>query len=1276
MDSKLCGVPLSATQATPSAAELYPKPKLSLSTSSPGSSFSSLPIRAPPTVDSDFEFSLSTNRQENYSSSYESDSAFESDGFVSGEDGFDTASEKLFVTDPDDETLGESRVVEDCVVSRPFVTDPDEETLEISMEEEEEEEEEYVDEPLRKQGVPIAMLSRDSDDDSVGSEEEEDDGVLGSVRVPGIRILEKTEVEGGEDESQFEPVMGSSEGCIALKDSANDYVSVEMIEDRGFDDVEGATVESFVVNEDDFPQENPHLVGENQGLENLMQRESESNERSIGVLNGVGLGDHADAKTLMGVVIECAGDEKVLESSEIDKTGPLTDEKGTILMEFEANADGDLGGEKGFTVEGVEVLEGEGTFELGSDLTNCASDETIESKLFEADGLHSESNPLSIDSIYDPEVTIEMEDKTALDPGNSEDGSLSEDDSKGLDFGVLDTTKLIMDDLEQSSTPSSLGESSEIPVIGDSDEEVEADGDGEGKELFDSSVLAALLKAATNAGSGGANFTVASANGSRAFSLEHPAHSSTLVNSLSPALQPNGPSLFTGSELTARTRARVESEEIVSEEEKKKLEKLQMIRVKFFRLLQRVGLSPEDSMASQVLYRLVLAAGRPSSQSLNLESAKRTALQLEEEGKNDLDFSLNILVLGKTGVGKSATVNSIFGEKKAIIDAFEPATTAVKDIVGMIDGIKVRIFDTPGLRSSVMEQAFNRKILLSVKKLTKKCPPDIVLYVDRLDTQTRDLNDLPLLRSITSLLGSSIWHNAIVTLTHAASSPPDGPSGSPLSYDLFVAQRSRVVLQLICQAVGDLRMMNPSQMSPVSLVENHPLCQKRADGQVVLPSGECWRPRLLLLCYSMKILSEANSAVKTQDLFDHRKLFGFRARTPPLHYLLSSLLQSNAHPKLSSEQGGDNIDSDTELGDMSDSDQEDENEYEQLPPFKPLKRSQIVKLSKEQSKAYFEEYDYRVRLLQKKQWRDEVKRSREMKKRGKDGPEKYGYVEEDGDDGNGSPAAVSVPLPDMALPPSFDGDNPAHRYRFLEPMSQLLTRPVLDVQGWDHDCGYNGVSLESSLAIAGCFPAVIAVQITKDKKDFNIHLDSSVAAKQGENRSTMAGLDIQAVGKQLAYILKGETKIRNFKTNKTTAGVSITFLGENVATGLKIEDQIAIGKRLVLVGSTGAMRSQSDTAYGANFEVRVREKDFPVGQDQTTLGLSLMWWRGDLVCSGNLQSQFSVGRSSKMVVRAGLNSKLSGQISIRTSSSEQLQIAVLGILPIAKAIFRYISSAQ
>ncbi|XP_010552847.1 PREDICTED: translocase of chloroplast 159, chloroplastic-like, partial [Tarenaya hassleriana] len=251
-----------------------------------------------------------------------------------------------------------------------------------------------------------------------------------------------------------------------------------------------------------------------------------------------------------------------------------------------------------------------------------------------------------------------------------------------------------------------------------------------------------------------------------------------------------------------------------------------------------------------------------------------------------------ILALGKAGVGKSATINSILGDQKASIDAFRPSTTSVREISGTVGGVKITVIDTPGLKSSAMDQSTNSKLLSSVKKVTKKCPPDIVLYVDRLDAQNRDLNNLPLLRTITANLGSSIWKNAIVTLTHAASAPPDGPSGTPLSYDVFVAQCSHIVQQSIGQAVGDLRLMNPSLMNPVSLVENHPLCRKNRDGEKVLPNGQTWRPQLLLLCYSLKILSEANSLLKPQEPLDHRKLFGFRVRSPPLPYLLSWLLQS------------------------------------------------------------------------------------------------------------------------------------------------------------------------------------------------------------------------------------------------------------------------------------------------------------------------------------------------------------------------------------------------
>ena len=100
------------------------------------------------------------------------------------------------------------------------------------------------------------------------------------------------------------------------------------------------------------------------------------------------------------------------------------------------------------------------------------------------------------------------------------------------------------------------------------------------------------------------------------------------------------------------------------------------------------------------------------------------------------------------------------------------------------------------------------------------------------------------------------------------------------------------------------------------------------------------------------------------------------------------------------------------------------------------------------------------------------------------------------------------------------------------------------------------------------------------------------------------------------------------------------------------------------------MRAQGDTAYGANLEARLKDKDYPIGQSLSTLGLSLMKWRRDLALGANLQSQFSIGRGSKMAVRLGLNNKLSGQITVRTSTSEQVQIALLGLIPVAASIYR------
>lgn len=710
-----------------------------------------------------------------------------------------------------------------------------------------------------------------------------------------------------------------------------------------------------------------------------------------------------------------------------------------------------------------------------------------------------------------------------------------------------------------------------------------------------------------------------------------------------------------------------------AEENDETREKLQMIRVKFLRLAHRLGQTPHNVVVAQVLYRLGLAEqlrGRNGGRvaAFSFDRASAMAEQLEAAGQELLDFSCTIMVLGKSGVGKSATINSIFDEAKFGTDAFQLGTKKVQDVVGTVQGIRVRVIDTPGLLPSWSDQRQNEKILHSVKRFIRKTPPDIVLYLDRLDMQSRDFGDMPLLRTITDIFGPSIWFNAIVVLTHAASAPPEGPNGTATSYDMFVTQRSHVVQQAIRQAAGDMRLMNP-----VSLVENHSACRTNRAGQRVLPNGQVWKPHLLLLSFASKILAEANTLLKLQDS-PPGKPFATRTRAPPLPFLLSSLLQSRPELKLPEEQFGDDDTLDDDLDESSDSD--DESEYDELPPFKRLTKAQLAKLTKAQKKAYYDELEYREKLFMKKQLKEEKKRRKMMKKMAtsaKDLPSDYSdNMEEE----SGGAASVPVLMPDLALPASFDPDTPTHRYRCLDSPNQWVVRPVLDTHGWDHDVGYEGVNVERLFVVKQEIPVSFSGQITKDKKDANLQMEISSSVKHGQGKSTSLGFDMQTLGKDIAYTLRSDTRFSNHRRNKATAGLSVTLLGDALTTGVKVEDKLILNKRSRLVVSGGALTGRGDVAYGGSLEATLRDKDYPLGRSLSTFGLSVMDWHGDLAVGGNVQSQIPIGRFTNLITRANLNNKGSGQVSIRLNSSEQLQIVLIGLVPLLRKILGYSQQFQ
>ncbi|XP_062108645.1 translocase of chloroplast 159, chloroplastic [Humulus lupulus] len=1269
MDSRR--VSLSATQGTPLVpAQPFEPRKLALSSSVLSSS--SLPIRAPITVDDDSDFESNNIKFENTSSGGSSsvsgnDSGSENEVFVSGEE-FETASEseRALVAGPDEGAVEESDIDGKDGVLRPFVAYPDEESLEDK-------------DGNLKLVRPIAQLSWEDDDDSdLVFSEVEDEFSLSSIEVNNLGVVEKISVaprikifeveEGKEDES----LVQTKSLIVNLTENFDSDIFVEA--ENSFSNVKDEKLHDV----EDFVQD--VLVEDTSGGGAAHEEPLEANKRDAVVLN---------SELIEHVKLFCAEEHKFKEfdtrNTQIEDSSDsesLKEENDAVQGYYEdtdklvANnlvekeevdlleSDVDKGGAENNLKYAVEDLfvcengnksssEGAEIDEIPESKMDAEIDEIPESKMdAEIDFDHIKDNSLAA-MLESTENCCEVNQKEF----DFNKVSVTDEAEYNVDYHECDLSETI-DDSEIVDCNENTDEVEKHSHVSDEDAEDLAHGGSERTEKIIVKVEEKVVAASHLGTIGSEDHFHESIEGDKSASSMNILNATTVVSPTN-----FDSSLHSGEAASQQTHintltpldlSRDEIEVNPSEEDKKKIEKMQFLKVKFLRLVHRLGISLEDSKVTQVLDRLVLDVEKHTKHFGTLESTKKMALDFEADNRSNLDICLNILVLGKSGVGKSATINFIFGEKKAIINAFKPATTSLKEIVGTVDGVKIRILDTPGLKVP----AANQKMLSTINKYIKKFPPDVVFYVDRLDTQNRD-NDLPLLRSITRCLGSSIWKNTIVILTHAASVPPDGPSGLPLSRDIFVAQKYHGVLQSISMAVGNLYLMNSSFMHPLALVENNPLhCDSSS-----------WRSQLLLLCLSLKVLSEASSITMREKPSDQRKFMGVSIHSSLLNYLLSSLLQSHVHPN--------NADSDTEFADLWDLESEDEDEYDQLPSFRPLTRSQIAKLSKEQRKSYFEEYDYRVKLLQRKQWKEEIKRLREMKTKGKDDDAHiYHDFKEDEDKEYSNPTSKSVPLPDSTLPPSFDGEESAYRYRSLNLSSELLVTPVMESYCWDHDCGYNGVNLEKEFVVSDRFPTAFSFQIIKDKKKFNIHLDSSLSMKRGENCSTLAGLDVQTVGKQLAYTLRGETKVRNFRINKTTAGVTVTFIGENLATGFKVEDQIAIGKLLVLASSAGAVQSQGNTAYGANLELRLKEKDFPIGQDQSNLGLSLMKSKGDLALTAFLQSQFSVGRSSKMAIHIGLNHRRSGQITIKTSSANQLQIALVGILPIMFSIFRSIYSTH
>lgn len=81
----------------------------------------------------------------------------------------------------------------------------------------------------------------------------------------------------------------------------------------------------------------------------------------------------------------------------------------------------------------------------------------------------------------------------------------------------------------------------------------------------------------------------------------------------------------------------------------------------------------------------------------NAYDAAQAAQKIMDEIKENYSSltTLNVVVIGKTGVGKSTLINSVFGENVAEVGLGRPVTQSIRKLEK--EGIPLAIYDTPGL---------------------------------------------------------------------------------------------------------------------------------------------------------------------------------------------------------------------------------------------------------------------------------------------------------------------------------------------------------------------------------------------------------------------------------------------------------------------------------------------------------------------------------------------------------------------------------------------------
>ncbi len=230
--------------------------------------------------------------------------------------------------------------------------------------------------------------------------------------------------------------------------------------------------------------------------------------------------------------------------------------------------------------------------------------------------------------------------------------------------------------------------------------------------------------------------------------------------------------------------------------------------------------------------------------------------QIEQTMEASKEGQVNILIVGKSGVGKSSIINSLLGRDAAKVGHFKPTTFEVNLYESKINKVQLRIYDTPGLCDKLEEKGNDLEYIKRIKDKILGEQIDCVLFAAELHGSRLELGDQKAIKIISNSFGGEIWKHAVLIFTKA----DETDSGNFFDYLI----NRKLIIQ------DEIR-----QWSSNEIAQNIPAVATSIKEEI-LPNGKYWMSDLFTTIFTKiseegyapflhTILESNNEKLKIQD---------------------------------------------------------------------------------------------------------------------------------------------------------------------------------------------------------------------------------------------------------------------------------------------------------------------------------------------------------------------------------------------------------------------------